>query len=81
MPSQQILPIDDRSHVANARRAAADLASRLEFDETLTGKVSLVVTELCTNIVKHAGSGRLLLRELTDEGGAGLEMMALDKGP
>jgi len=63
--SQLLLPIEDRSHVGNARRAAAELATRLGFDETLNGKVGLAVTELATNIVKHAGAGRLLLRELS----------------
>jgi anti-sigma regulatory factor (Ser/Thr protein kinase) len=76
-----MLAIEDRSQVGHARRAAADLATRLQFDETLTGKVGLTVTELATNIVKHAGSGRMLLSALTRDGGAGVEVLALDKGP
>ena len=76
-----MLAIEDRSQVGNARREAAELASRLQFDDTLVGKVSLAVTELATNIVKHAGSGRIVLQVLTGEGGAGLEVLALDKGP
>src|SRR5262249_55156962 len=69
------------SQVGNARRAAAEMAARLQFDASFTGKVSLAVTELGTNIVKHAGAGRVLLRALTSEDGAGLEVLALDKGP
>jgi anti-sigma regulatory factor (Ser/Thr protein kinase) len=76
-----MLVIDDRSQVGTARRAAAELAARLQFDATLAGKVSLAVTELGTNIVKHAGSGRMLLRALTSGGGTGIEVLALDKGP
>jgi len=80
MSPQLLLAIDEPSQVGNARRAAAELAAALQFDETLTGKVSLAVTELGTNLIKHAGGGRLLLRALT-QGGAGLELLALDRGP
>lgn len=51
------------------------------FDETQAGKVGLCVTEAATNIVKHAGTGRIVLRALERGGVAGLEMIALDKGP
>ena len=81
MSPQLLLPIEDRSHIGDARRAASNLAIRLQFDETLIGKVTLAVTELGTNIVKHAGTGRLLLRELSGGGAAGVEVLALDKGP
>ena len=81
MPPQILLSIDDRSHVGSARRAAAELAAHLEFDATHAGKVSLAVTELSTNILKHAGSGRVLLRALGGAGEAGIEVLALDKGP
>jgi anti-sigma regulatory factor (Ser/Thr protein kinase) len=67
--------------VGSARRAAADLAANLGFDETQAGKVTLAVAESGTNIVKHAGRGRLLLRGLESAGTPGIELIALDKGP
>ena len=78
---QSVLRIDDRSQIGDARRAAAQLTAGLGFDEEQSGKVGLAVTELATNILKHAGSGRLLLRELESSGVGGVEVMALDKGP
>jgi anti-sigma regulatory factor (Ser/Thr protein kinase) len=81
MPPQSVFLIDDRSQIGTARRAAADMAHLLGFDETQAGKVSLAITESGTNIVKHAGSGRLLLRALEHEGVGGIEVIALDKGP
>lgn len=81
MPPQSLFLIEDSSQVGVARRAAAELAVTLGFDETLVGKVGLAVTEAGTNIVKHAGRGRLLLRGLESEGTLGIELIALDKGP
>ena len=81
MQPQSVFPIDDRSQIGDARRAAAEMAALLGFDETQGGKVALAVNECGSNIVKHAGSGRLLLRALESDGIGGLEVMALDKGP
>jgi anti-sigma regulatory factor (Ser/Thr protein kinase) len=81
MSAQSIYPIDDRSQVGTTRRAAADLAALLEFDETQAGRLGLAITESGTNILKHAGRGRLLLRALECDGVGGIEVIALDKGP
>jgi anti-sigma regulatory factor (Ser/Thr protein kinase) len=81
MPPQILFTIDERSQVGNARRAAGELAVMLGFDATQAGKVGLAVTESATNIVKHAGTGRVLLRPLESDGVSGIEVMALDKGP
>src|SRR5205807_9230792 len=46
-----------------------------------SGKVALVVTEAAKNLLKHAGGGQVILRPLERGGVAGIEMLALDKGP
>ena len=81
MPPQSVFTIDDPSQIGGARRAAAELAAKLEFDTTQAGKVGLAVNESGTNIVKHAGRGRILLRRLDCDGIPGIEVIALDKGP
>lgn len=73
--------ISERSEVGAARRAAIELTKSRGFDETQAGKVGLCVTEAATNIVKHAGSGKIVLRVLEREGVMGLEVLALDRGP
>jgi anti-sigma regulatory factor (Ser/Thr protein kinase) len=79
--SQILVQIDDRTQVGEARRAAARMTEALAFDETQSGKVALAVTEAATNIVKHAGSGKILLAPLVRGTAAGLEILALDRGP
>lgn len=69
--------VSDHNHVGEIRRIAQNSAKALEFDETLTGKVSIVVTELATNIVKHASPGEIILVETND----GLHVIAMDNGP
>ena len=73
--------ISERSEVGAARRAALEMTESHGFDATQAGKVGLCVTEAATNIVKHAGSGKIVVRALERGGVRGLEMLALDKGP
>jgi anti-sigma regulatory factor (Ser/Thr protein kinase) len=59
-----IIPIADQSQVAQARRLAARAAVELGFDEEAGGRVALIVTELSTNLLKHAGEGEILVRRI-----------------
>jgi anti-sigma regulatory factor (Ser/Thr protein kinase) len=75
------LQIAERSRVAEARRLAVELSRAQGFSEQDAGRVALVVTELATNLVKHAGSGEIIISCFDDADGQGLELLALDKGP
>jgi anti-sigma regulatory factor (Ser/Thr protein kinase) len=81
MTSDLALSITEISGVAEARRVAAELATKLGFRGTEAGKVALVVTELGTNLFKHAKGGRIILRPFCGSSGNGLDILALDKGP
>ncbi|WP_455926488.1 ATP-binding protein [Pseudomonas putida] len=76
----QVLLIEDSSQIGHARRTAQKLAESLGFDEADAGRVALVVTELCSNILKHASHGELHLRPLPRPDGQGLEAIAVDRG-
>jgi anti-sigma regulatory factor (Ser/Thr protein kinase) len=75
------IAIREQTDSAQLRRTALALAAGLSFDETLSGKVALVVTEAAKNLLKHAGGGQVILRPLESGGVAGIEVLALDKGP
>jgi anti-sigma regulatory factor (Ser/Thr protein kinase) len=77
----KLYAIEDRSQIGGARRAAVEFADSLGFDETARGRVALSVTEAATNILKHAGHGRIVLRALSRERIGGIEILALDRGP
>lgn len=77
-----VFPMGDLSRVGEARRHATNIANLAGFDEVSTGRLALVVTELGTNLVKHARQGRLLIatrgfnRRASD-----IEVLSIDEGP
>lgn len=89
-----VVPVSDVSQVGEARRAAVAMANRVGFDETKTGAVAILATELASNLARHAaaGQGEILLRPMSPVGGAGgglgnelaghtgVEILALDRG-
>lgn len=81
MKTMNRLRVEETSQVAEARRMAAVICRSLGFDETLAGRASIVVTELATNLVKHAGGGELILVARKDADTPVLEILSLDKGP
>jgi anti-sigma regulatory factor (Ser/Thr protein kinase) len=80
-PAVLLVAIDDPSGVAEARRRASTMAERLDFGSTAAGQLAIAVTELGTNIVKHARRGSIVLRCVQASGTAGIEVTAIDGGP
>ncbi len=78
MSSSVTVAVNDATHVAEARRTALDLMRNAGVADELCGKSALVVTELGTNLMKHAGGGTLVLQVLP---GKALEVLSLDVGP
>jgi anti-sigma regulatory factor (Ser/Thr protein kinase) len=74
------IAVRDPTDVATARRRIVGLASQLGYGETEAGRVAIVVTELAQNLLRHGGGGEMLAGiDATEQ--AGLEVVALDKGP
>ncbi|MDQ6629179.1 MAG: SpoIIE family protein phosphatase [Pseudomonadota bacterium] len=87
--TQSVFAIEDASQTAVVRRAGVALAKMHGFSDALAGRVALVITEAATNILKHAGRGRIMLRAVADGGTdagngcgtASVEILAVDAGP
>jgi len=75
------LVINDPSQVAEARSHAALVARLHGFSEELGAKAALVVTEAATNLLKYGGGGTILTRPYAEIDHAGIEVLALDRGP
>lgn len=83
MPETLACTVTDTTQVAECRRAGGALAGEAGFDETRAGELAIIITELGTNLLKHAGGGELLLRRLDFASGDnvdGVEVISLDKG-
>lgn len=83
MPQTVRVRVEEQSQIADGRRVARQMAQNLGFDENVTERIAIVATELCTNLLKHAGGGEILVQTAEEDGTAapGLEILALDKGP
>lgn len=87
--TQRRFEIGDPSSVSFARRSIGELAHGVGFDDTMLGRLAIVVTECGTNQLKHAQRGELLVRPIARaEGGGsaspevyGIELLAIDSGP
>lgn len=75
--------VEESSRTAEARRTAREMALDLGMDEGGAEHVAIVVTEACTNLLKHATRGEVLLQTTTEEAQASptLEVLAVDQGP
>jgi anti-sigma regulatory factor (Ser/Thr protein kinase) len=75
--------VEESSRTAEARRAARRMALDLGMDESSAEHVAIVATEACTNLLKHASRGQILLQTTTEGSEAMplLELLAMDQGP
>ncbi|KIF71024.1 hypothetical protein HY68_24405 [Streptomyces sp. AcH 505] len=70
-----------RDDLAGARGAASRLAGRIGLSEQRAGEIALAVSEAASNLVKHAVAGAIVLRVVRTEQHAGIEFLAVDRGP
>ncbi|HEX2220791.1 MAG TPA: ATP-binding SpoIIE family protein phosphatase [Gemmatimonadales bacterium] len=73
--------VEDRSQVGEARRVAVRLAHEAGLSESARSDIGIVASEAASNVVRHAGRGKLLLTVMDDVRGAGLELICVDHGP
>ncbi|WP_320781625.1 ATP-binding SpoIIE family protein phosphatase [Streptomyces sp. CRN 30] len=80
------VPVHGPAHVRDVRVAAEAAAARAGLDGDRTADAALVATELATNLLEHAGGGRVLVdtvdSPLTADGSpARVQVVAVDHGP
>lgn len=79
-PSCSIL-VPHLSGVSEARRLAKAMAIEIGFDIKESEEIAIAVSELASNLVKHAQSGHLILTPLEDGGRLGIKIESQDAGP
>jgi anti-sigma regulatory factor (Ser/Thr protein kinase)/serine/threonine protein phosphatase PrpC len=75
-----LITVQENTDVASARREALRVASRAGFNEADAAAVGVIVTESSSNLIKHAGGGDLIVRDISSPGHPLLEMIAIDRG-
>ncbi|MFJ8031426.1 SpoIIE family protein phosphatase [Streptomyces sp. NPDC096032] len=78
------VPVHDSTRVRDARMAAREACAHAGLAAERTAAAELVATELATNLLKHAGGGRMVVNPVAPPaGGAGtsVQLFSLDNGP
>ncbi|MEN3794204.1 ATP-binding protein [Fulvimarina sp. MAC3] len=75
------LPIQEESQVGAARRTALQIGEGVGLAEADLDRLAIVVTEACTNLVRHASDGELLLDGIGSEKSPCVKVIAVDQGP
>jgi|SRR6185437_2440528 len=73
--------VDDRSYFAIIKKEIHALATAGGFTERKIGEIDIIVAELVTNLVKHAGGGQVLAKLVNVDGFSGIEIISIDNGP
>jgi anti-sigma regulatory factor (Ser/Thr protein kinase) len=81
LTSHSRYPVQSHSDVAAARRKLVSSALMEGWTEAHAGRLELVITELATNLVRHAGEGELLFSMVPGATGPQVEILAIDRGP
>ena len=76
-----LIEVRNASNAGEARRQAVACAAEIGFNESERGAVAIVVTEMTTNVVKHAAQGSIVISKIGSNGNTGMRVLALDKGP
>ena len=66
LPPPQTVEVRHESGVGEARRAAKAVAAALGFSPNACEEIALAMTELATNLIKHAAGGTLTLTPLAE---------------
>jgi anti-sigma regulatory factor (Ser/Thr protein kinase) len=74
--------VEERSFVSYLKREIHSEVSHARFSETRAGEIDIIVSELCSNLIKHVGNGEVLYRVFdVGEHDSRFEILCIDKGP
>lgn len=79
--SAEKITVTDETHIVAARQSAGRAAKRMGMGVLDQTKIATATSELARNIVRYAGTGEVLIEEISDELRAGLQISFRDRGP
>ncbi len=72
---------EDRSYFAILKREIHHIAINAGFTASKTGEIDIIVAEMASNLIKHAGGGEILVRTFPENDSEVIELISIDKGP
>jgi anti-sigma regulatory factor (Ser/Thr protein kinase) len=80
-PSHISFNANDRSYLAIVKKEIHQLAVQTGFEQKKINEIDILVSELGSNLIKHASGGEILAGILPTAEGGGLELISIDNGP
>jgi anti-sigma regulatory factor (Ser/Thr protein kinase) len=80
-PSHISFNANDRSYLAIVKKEIHQLAVQTGFEQRKINEIDIIVSELGSNLIKHASGGEILAGILPAAEGVGLELISIDNGP
>lgn len=72
---------DDRSYFAILKKDIHAKVIAAGFSERKIGEIDILIAELVSNLVRHAGGGQLLVKLIEENEVQGIEIISFDSGP
>lgn len=73
--------VNDRSYFALLKKEIHNMAVAAGLGEKRVAELDIIVAELASNLVKHAGGGELYVKLVEENKIPGIEIISLDSGP
>ena len=80
-PSHISFGANDRSYLAIVKKEIHLLTVQAGFGQKKINEIDILVSELGSNLIKHASGGEILAGILPAAEGSGLELISIDNGP
>ncbi|KAA2241341.1 SpoIIE family protein phosphatase [Chitinophaga agrisoli] len=71
----------DRSYFAIIKKEIHALAVKAGFTAKRIGEIDIIISEMVSNLSKHAVDGELFVKPVEEEGIQGMEIISIDNGP
>lgn len=78
--THQVFRADDRSYFALLKKEIHALAVSAGFSMHRVGEIDIIIAEMASNLVKHAGGGQILVKLVEEHHQQGIEVISIDHG-
>ena len=81
MNQRVVISVREEIDISFAQSECIKLAEAVDFTGTDLARISTIVQELATNILKYATKGKMIFTMIEEKGKEGLLIEAIDRGP
>jgi len=72
---------NDKSYLSILKKEIHKIALQAGFEQKRLNEIDIIVSELASNLVKHASGGEILAGVISNARGIALELIGIDSGP